>query len=72
MTVEVLINKVLFKFILINTGYKCYFIVDKDFIAELWFSRIKILPKPIIRFIKENIKEPWVKITAITKFFIDI
>ena len=30
--VEVLINGVLFKFMLINTGCKYYFIVDKDFV----------------------------------------
>ena len=39
---------------------------------ELWFLRVKILPKPIIGFIKENIKEPWVEIIEIAKFFIDI
>ena len=70
--VEVLINGVLFKPVLINTGYKCYFIVDKDFITELRFPRVKIPPKPIIGFIKENIQEPWVEITEIAKFFIDI
>ena len=70
--VKILINKVLFKPILINTGCKCYSIVDKDFIIELWFLRVKIPPKPIIGFIKENTKEPWVKITEIAKFSIDI
>ena len=70
--VKVLINRVLFKFILINIGYKYYSIIDKDFTIELRFSRIKIPLKSIIGFIKENIKEPWVKITEITKFFIDI
>ena len=34
-TVKILINKVLFKPTLINTGYECYSIVDKDFITEL-------------------------------------
>ena len=34
-TVETLINGVLFKPALINTGYKCYSIVDKDLITEL-------------------------------------
>ena len=34
-TVEVLINRVLFKPVLINIGYKCYSIVDKDLIIEL-------------------------------------
>ena len=71
-TVKILINGVLFKPVLIDTGYECYSIVDKDFIIELWLLRIKILPKLIIGFIKENIKEPWVEITEIVKFFIDI
>ena len=56
-TVKILINKVLFKLVLINTGYKCYSIVDKDFIIELRFPRVKIPLKPIIGFIKENTKE---------------
>ena len=56
--VKVLINGVSFKFILINTGCEYYFIMDKDLIIELQFPRIKIPFKPIIRFIKENIKEP--------------
>ena len=55
--VEVLINRVLFKPALINTVCKCYSIVDKDFITELRLLRIKIPPKLIISFIKENIKE---------------
>ena len=71
-TVEVLINKVLFKPTLINTGYKYYSIMDKDFITELQLPRVKILLKPIIGFIKENTKEPWVEITEIAKFSIDI
>ena len=70
-TVKVLINGVLFKSALINTGYKCYSIVDKDLIVELRLPRVKIPPKPITGFIKENTKESWVKITEITKFFID-
>ena len=57
-TVEVLINGVLFKPVLINTGYECYSIIDKHFITELQFPCVKILLKPIIGFIKENIKEP--------------
>ena len=56
--VEILINKVLFKPALINTGYECYSIVNKDLIIELRFPRIKIPFKPIIGFIKKNIKEP--------------
>ena len=71
-TVEILINKVLFKPALINTGCKCYFIVDKDLATKLRFPRIEIPPKPITGFIKENTKEPWVKITEIAKFFINI
>ena len=46
--------------------------MDKDLITELRLLRIKILLKPIISFIKENTKEPWVEITEIIKFFIDI
>ena len=57
-TVERLINGVLFKPTLINTGCECYSIVDKDFITELRFPRVKIPLKSIIGFIKENIKEP--------------
>ena len=32
--------------------------MDKDFITELQLPRVKIPPKSIIGFIKENIKEP--------------
>ena len=71
-TVEILINGVLFTPVLIDTGCECYFIVDKDLITELWFPRVKIPPKPIIGFVKENTKEPWVEIMEIVKFFIDI
>ena len=70
--VKILINRVLFKPVLIDIGYKCYFIVDKDLITELRLPRVKIPLKPIIGFVKENIKEPCVKITEIAKFFIDI
>ena len=70
--VEVLINRVLFKPTLININCECYSIVNKDLIMELRLPRIKIPPKPIIGFIKENIKELWVEITEIAKFFIDI
>ena len=59
-TVEVLINGVSFKPALIDTGCECYSIVDKDLVTELWLPRVKIPPKPIIGFVKENIKEPWV------------
>ena len=71
-TVEVLINGVLFKPTLINTGYKCYFIVNKNLITELRFPCVKIPPKSITGFIKKNTKEPWVEITEIAKFFVDI
>ena len=57
-TVEILINGVLFKPALININYKCYFIVDKDFIIKLRLLRVKIPFEPITSFIKENIKEP--------------
>ena len=57
-TVKVLINGVLFKPVLINTGYKYYSIMNKDLIMEFRLPRIKIPPKPITGFIKENIKEP--------------
>ena len=55
--VEVLINGVFFKPVLINTGDKCYFIVDKNLIIELRLPCIKIPLKLIIGFIKEDIKE---------------
>ena len=70
--VKILINGILFKPALINTGCKCYSIMDKDFITELRFPRVKIPLKPITGFIKENTKEPWVEITEIVKFFINI
>ena len=71
-TIKALINEVLFKPALIDIGCKCYSIMDKDLITELRLPRVKIPPKPITGFIKENTKEPWVKITEIAKFFIDI
>ena len=71
-TVEILINGVSFKPALIDTGCKCYSIVDKDLITELRFPRVKIPPKPITGFVKENTKEPWVEIMEIVKFFINI
>ena len=71
-TVEILINKVLFKPTLIDIGCECYSIMDKDLITELRLPRVKIPPKPITGFIKENIKEPWVEIMEIVKFSIDI
>ena len=70
--VKVLINRVLFKSIFINTGCEYYSIMDKDLITKLRLLRIKIPPKPIIGFMKKNTKEPWVKITEIVKFFINI
>ena len=56
--VKVLINRVLFKPVLINIGCKYYFIMNKDLITKLRFPRLKIPPKSITGFIKENIKEP--------------
>ena len=53
-------------------GHLTYSIMDKNFITELRFPRVKIPLKPIINFIKENTKKPWVKITDIRKFFISI
>ena len=70
--VEVLINKVLFKLILINTGCQYYSIINKNLIIKLPLLCIKILLKLIIGFIKENTKEPGVEITEIAKFSIDI
>ena len=70
--VKVLINRVFFKPALINTDCECYSIVNKDLITELQFPRVKIPLKQIIGFIKENIKEPWVEITEIAKFSINI
>ena len=54
--VEILINGVLFKPVLINTGYKYYFIMNKDFIIELRLSRIKIRLKSITGFIKKVLR----------------
>ena len=71
-TVKTLINGVSFKPTLINTSYEYYSIVDKDLITKLRLPRIKIPPKPITGFVKENIKKPGVEITKIAKFSIDI
>ena len=71
-TIKVLINKVLFKPISINIGYKYYSIMDKNFITKLQLPCIKIPLKPIISFVKENTKEPRVEIIKIAKFSIDI
>ena len=71
-TVKALINRVLFKPTLININCEYYFIIDKDLITELRFPRVKIPFKSIIYFIKQNIKEPWVEITKITKFSMNI
>ena len=57
-TVKILINRVLFKPALIDISYKCYSIMDKDFITELRLPRIKIPPRLIMSFVKEIIKEP--------------
>ena len=71
-TVKVLINKVFFKPTLINTGYKYYSIIDKNLVTKLRLPRIKIPPKSITGFVKENTKEPGVEIIKIAKFSIDI
>ena len=71
-TVEVLINRVLFKPALIDIGCEYYSIMNKDLITELRLSCVKIPLKPITGFVKENTKESWVEITEIVKFFIDI
>ena len=71
-TVKVLINRILFKSTLINIGCKYYSIMDKNLVTKLRLPRIKIPPKPITGFIKENTKEPGVEIIKITKFSIDI
>ena len=55
-TVKVLINGVLFKPTLIDTGCKYYSIVDKNFITELRFPRVKIPLKPITGFIKKTLR----------------
>ena len=70
--VKVLINRVSFKPTWINTNYKYYSIVNKNLIIKLRLPRVKIPLEPITGFIKENIKEPWVEITEITKFSIGI
>ena len=56
--VKVLINGISIKLVLINICCECYSIVNKNFIAELRFPRVKILSKLITGFIKKNIKEP--------------
>ena len=53
-TVKILINRVLFKLTLINTGYKYYSIMDKDLITKLRLPRVKIPPKSITGFIKKK------------------
>ena len=55
-TVEVLINGVLFKPTLMNTGYKCYSIVDKNLILKLRLPCVKIPPKSITGFIGRILK----------------
>ena len=46
--------------------------MDKNFIIKLRVPRVKIPLKPIIGFVKENIKKPGVEITKIVKFSINI
>ena len=71
-SVKMLITRVSFKPALIDTGCKCYSIVDKDPVTELRLPRVKIPPKPVTRFVKENTKKPLMEITEIVKFSIDI
>ena len=71
-TIEVLINRVLFKPALMNINCEYYSIMDKDLITELRLPRVKIPLKSIINFIKENTKEPGVEITEITKSSVNI
>ena len=68
--VNVLIHKVLYKLIFINTGCKYFSIVNKNLIMELQLPRIKIPLKSIISFIKENTKKHWMEIMKIMKFSI--
>ena len=70
--VEVLINGVSFKPTLINIGCEYYSKMDKNFITKLQLLRVKIPPKPITGFVKENTREPGVEITKIVKFSINI
>ena len=46
--------------------------MDKNLVTKLRFPRVKIPLKPIIGFVMENTEEPWVKITEIAKFSINI
>ena len=39
---------------------------------ELQLPRVKMPLKLIISFVKKNTREPWVEITEIAKFFIEI
>ena len=71
-TIKALIDGVLFRPVLIHTGYKYYSIVDKDLVIKLRLPRVKIPSKPITGFVKENIKEPGVEIIKIAKFSINI
>ena len=43
-TAKVFINGILFKPVLMNTGYKYYSIMDKNFNTELQLPRIKVPP----------------------------
>ena len=57
---EILINRVLVRLVLINIGCEYYSIMDKDFVIELRLPCVKIPPNPVTGFIKENTKEPGV------------
>ena len=70
--VRIFINRISFKPTSININYKYYSIVNKNLITKLQLLRIKIPPKPIISFIKENVKKTGVEIIKIAKFSINI
>ena len=55
-TVEILINGVLFKPALIDIGCECYSIVDKDLITELRLPCIKIPLKLIIGLLRKILR----------------
>ena len=57
-TVETLINGVSFKPALINTGYECYSIVDKDLITELRLPRVKSRLNRLQALLKKTLRNP--------------
>ena len=71
-TMEILMSELLFRPVLINTGYEYYSIMNKDLVMRLRLPRVKILLKLVTGFIKENTEEPGVEIIKIIKFFMNI